>query len=118
MATQKRVQKRRQRRAHHVRRRLRAGSTRPRLSVFRTNKHVYAQFIDDETGRTLCSASSLGLKIAYGGNVEAAKAVGTELGKKAAELKIETCGFDRGPYRYHGRVKALADAVRAAGVKF
>jgi len=87
------------------------------LSVHRTNKHLYAQIIDDESGRTLCSASTVQLKLPYGGNIPAAKAVGEELGKKASELSIERCGFDRGSSRYHGRVKALADAVRAAGVK-
>lgn len=118
MATQKRLTKRRQRRAIGVRKRTRGTQERPRLSVHRTGKHMYAQFIDDEKGQTLCSASTRALGMAYGGNVSAAKAVGEELGKKAAELKIERCGFDRGQFRYHGRVRALADAVRAAGVRF
>ncbi len=118
MATQKRLTKRRDRRAYGVRKRTRGTAERPRLSVHRTNKHLYAQFIDDESGRTLCSASSKAMGMAYGGNVEAAKAVGADLGKKAAELKIERCGFDRGAFRYHGRVRALADAVREAGVRF
>ena len=118
MATQQRLTKRRQRRAYGVRKRTRGTAERPRFTVHRTNKHLYAQFIDDESGRTLCAASTKAMGMPYGGNVEAAKAVGQDLGKKAAELKIQRCGFDRGAYRYHGRVRALADAVREAGVKF
>ena len=118
MATQQRLTKRRQRRAIGVRKRTQGTAEHPRLSVHRTNKHLYAQFIDDESGRTLCSASTKALGMAYGGNVDAAKAVGEDLGKKAVELKIERCGFDRGAFRYHGRVRALADAVRKAGVRF
>jgi len=118
VATQQRLTKRRNRRAYAVRKRTRGTAERPRLSVHRTNKHLYAQFIDDESGRTLCSASSKAMGMTYGGNVEAAKAVGQDLGKKAVELKIERCGFDRGAFRYHGRVRALADAVREAGVRF
>ena len=118
MAIQKRLNKRRERRANHVRRRLRGTSERPRLTVFRSHKHVYAQIIDDEAGRTLCSASSKVLDMGYGGGVEAARAVGESLGKKAAELSIKQVGFDRGPYKYHGRVKALADAARKAGLSF
>ena len=118
MATQKRMNQRRQRRAWHVRNRVRAAdSAHPRLSVHRTSKHLYAQIIDDESGRTLCSASTVQLKLPKGSNIPAAKAVGEALGKKASELSIERCGFDRGSSRYHGRVKALADAVRDAGVK-
>jgi large subunit ribosomal protein L18 len=86
--------------------------------VHRTNKHTYAQIVDDESGRTLCTISSLGLKLENGGNVSAAKAVGEALGKKAVEMKIERVGLDRGHFKYHGRVKALADGVRSAGVKF
>jgi len=86
--------------------------------VFRSNRHIAAQLIDDETGRTLCQVTSLGLKLPYGGNIEAARTVGKSIGEKAAELKITRCGFDRGRCRYHGRVKALADAVRKAGVEF
>jgi large subunit ribosomal protein L18 len=118
VATQKRLTVRRRRRARHVRNRVRSDTSRPRISVHRTNKHTYAQIIDDETGRTLCAASTVGLKLEYGGNIAAARAVGEDLGEKALQLKIERAGFDRGPCKYHGRVKALADAVRAAGVKF
>lgn len=118
MANQKRLSKQRQRRAFRVRRKVRGTSECPRVSVHRTNKHTYAQIVDDEAGRTICTVSSLGLKLENGGNVGAAKAVGEALGKKAAELKIERVGLDRGRFRYHGRVKALADGVRSAGVKF
>lgn len=118
MGNQKSISKRRQRRAWRVRRKVRGTSDRPRITVHRTNKHTYAQIIDDESGRTLCAVSSLGLKLDQGGNVTAAKAVGEALGRRALELKIERVGFDRGRFRYHGRVKAIADAVREAGVKF
>jgi len=118
VGTQKRLSKQRQRRAFRVRRKVRGTPECPRVSVHRTNKHTYAQMVDDESGRTLCTISSLGLKLEQGGNVDAAKAVGEALGKKAVEMKIERVGLDRGHFRYHGRVKALADGVRSAGVKF
>jgi large subunit ribosomal protein L18 len=118
MPTQKQLAGRRRRRAFRVRRKVRGTAERPRVSVHRTNKHVYAQVIDDEAGRTLCAASSLALKMKSGANVAAAKAVGEALGKQAVEMKIKAVGFDRGAYRYHGRVKALADALREAGVTF
>jgi large subunit ribosomal protein L18 len=118
MGVQKNLTKQRRRRAWRVRGSIRGTADRPRLSVHRTNKHTYGQLIDDVDGRTIATASSLGLKLPNGGNVEAAKAVGEALGKKAAELKIEAASFDRGRFRYHGRVKAFAEAVRAAGVKF
>jgi large subunit ribosomal protein L18 len=114
----KTLSKRRQRRAWRVRKKMRGTEQRPRLSVHRTSKNVYAQIIDDASGRTLCSSSSLQLEMGYGGNVAAARAVGEALGKTALEMQIERVGFDRGPYRYHGRVKALADGLRAAGLKF
>ena len=118
MANQKTLAKSRRRRAFRNRNKLRGTAERPRISVHRTSKHVYAQIIDDESGRTLCATSSVALKIGYGGNVEAAKTVGEALGKKAQELDIQSVGFDRGRFRYHGRVKALADALREAGLKF
>jgi large subunit ribosomal protein L18 len=114
----RRLQRRRRNRANRVRQRVRGEATRPRITVHRTNMHIYAQMIDDESGRTLCEASSVSLKLEYGGNVTAAKQVGEELGKRAKDKDIEHAGFDRGPYRYHGRIKALADGVRSAGVKF
>lgn len=90
----------------------------PRLNVFRSNKQIYAQVIDDTTGKTLVSSSSLVLKLENGGNVEAAKKVGEDVAKKCLEAKIESVRFDRGGYVYHGRVQALADAAREAGLKF
>jgi large subunit ribosomal protein L18 len=86
--------------------------------VFRSNANIYAQVIDDTTGKTLCSASSLDLKLENGGNTEAAKKVGEAIAKKCLEAKIENVRFDRGGYVYHGRVQALADAAREAGLKF
>ncbi len=90
----------------------------PRLNVFRSNANIYAQVIDDTTGRTLCSASSLALKLENGGNVEAAKKVGEDIAKKCLAANITSVKFDRGGYVYHGRVQALADAAREAGLKF
>ena len=90
----------------------------PRLNVFRSNKQIYAQVIDDVAGKTLVSSSSKDLKLAEGGNVEAAKKVGEDIAKKCLAAKIESVRFDRGGYVYHGRVQALADAAREAGLKF
>ncbi|MDA1193600.1 MAG: 50S ribosomal protein L18 [Planctomycetota bacterium] len=114
----KRMTHRKRTRAFRVRKKVRGTAERPRLSVHRTGKHIYAQMIDDDQGLTLCAVSSISLKLPYGGNVAAAKQVGAELGRLAGERKLALAGFDRGMCRYHGRVKALADAVRAAGVKF
>ena len=85
----------------------------PRLNVFRSNKGIYAQVIDDVTKTTLASSSNLELKIANGGNIEAAK-----VAEKCKKLKIKKVVFDRGGYQYHGRVEALADAAREAGLEF
>ena len=90
----------------------------PRLVVFRSNKHIEAQIIDDTKRVTLCSASSVQLKLANGSNVEAATKVGEALAEKAKALKITNVIFDRGGYAYHGRVAALADAARKGGLKF
>ena len=90
----------------------------PRLNVFRSNKAIYAQVIDDVTKTTLASSSNLELKIANGGNIEAAKAVGKDVAEKCKKLKIKKVIFDRGGYQYHGRVEALADAAREAGLEF
>ena len=113
----------RQKRHYKLRRNLAGTAERPRLSVFKSNKHIYAQIIDDDAGRTLTSASTTTLvfkdaKHDSSSNLEAAKAVGTEVAKKAKELGIETIVFDRGGYLYHGKVKALADAAREAGLQF
>ena len=95
-------------------------STTPRLCVFRSNKEIYAQIIDDETRTTLVSASSLEkeLKLKNGSNVEAAAAVGKLIAEKAKKAKITKVVFDRGGYLYHGRVKALAEAARENGLEF
>ena len=90
----------------------------PRLNVFRSNANIYAQVIDDTAGNTLCAASSLELKLENGGNIEAAKKVGEAIAKKCLEKGISSVRFDRGGYVYHGRVQALADAAREAGLKF
>lgn len=90
----------------------------PRLNVFRSNTNIYAQVIDDTKGQTLVAASSLELKLENGGNVEAAKKVGAAIAEKCKEKGIESVRFDRGGYVYHGRVRALADAAREAGLKF
>lgn len=90
----------------------------PRLNVFRSNANIYAQVIDDTTGKTLVSSSSLVLKLENGGNIEAAKAVGKDVAEKCLAANIESVCFDRGGYVYHGRVQALADAAREAGLKF
>ena len=90
----------------------------PRLNVFRSSKHIYAQIIDDVAGVTLVSASSMDKDFdGYGGNVEAAKAVGAAIAKKALEKNITTVVFDRGGYVYHGRVQALAEGAREGGLK-
>jgi len=89
----------------------------PRLNVFRSNNAIYAQVINDVTGTTLVSSSSLELKIKNGGNIEAAKAVGKDVAEKCKKAKIKKVVFDRGGYLYHGRVAALADAAREAGLE-
>ena len=110
----------REKRHLRIRQTLKGTAEKPRLSVFRSNSQIYAQIIDYVTGKTLCSASSLDkeLKLANGSNVAAATEVGTLVAKRALALKIETVVFDRGGYLFHGRVKALAEAARAAGLKF
>ena len=101
-----------------VRRKISGTPEVPRLNVFRSDKHIYAQIIDDTTGRTLAASSSVVLKLENGGNVEAAKKVGADIAEKCKALNIESVRFDRGGYVYHGRVQALADAAREAGLKF
>ncbi|HEX4827157.1 MAG TPA: 50S ribosomal protein L18 [Xanthobacteraceae bacterium] len=111
------------RRTAKVRRNVRAAAgNRARLSVFRSSKHIYAQVIDDASGRTLASASSLEKDmrgtLKTGANIEAAKAVGKRLAERASAKGVKEVVFDRGGYLYHGRVKALADAVREGGLNF
>lgn len=116
----KRTKKNEERLRRHARvRRIVSGTPdSPRLNVFRSNKQIYAQIIDDTTGKTLLSSSSLVLKLENGGNVEAAKKVGEDIAQKCLAANIESVRFDRGGYVYHGRVQALADAAREAGLKF
>ncbi len=90
----------------------------PRMNVFRSNNQIFVQLIDDQNGHTLASSSSVELKIKNGGNVEGATTVGKDIAEKAKKLKIKKVVFDRGGYLYHGRVKALAEAARAAGLEF
>jgi len=122
MDHQKAKKKRQLRRRRHVRRRITGTAERPRLTVFRSSKHIYAQLIDDLNGRTLAAASSASPEVragaAYGGNIKAATAVGTALAEKAKAAGVQTAAFDRGHYRYHGRVKALAEAARKGGLEF
>lgn len=110
----------RQRRHARIRRRLSGTAERPRVAVSRTNKHISAQIIDDATGRTLASASSVEptLKATTGGNVDGAKAVAALLAQRAQAANITTVVFDRGGFDYHGRVAAFADGLRAAGLEF
>ena len=103
-----------------IRENLSGTSTRPRLSIFRSNANISAQIIDDEKGITLVSASTLEkeLKVKNGGNIEAAKVIGAEIAKRAVKKGIKTVVFDRGGYLYHGRVEALANAARENGLEF
>lgn len=118
----KQVNKKEQTRKRHQRVRLKISgdSQWPRLAVYRSTKHIYAQVIDDTKGVTIASSSSkvkeLGLK--HGGNIEAAKAVGADVAKKAMAKGIEGVVFDRGGFLFHGRIAALADAAREAGLQF
>lgn len=107
------------RRAKRVRRRLKKHANgRPRLSVYRSSKNISVQIIDDSTGVTLAAASTLEDKKAKGSNIEAAQNIGKLIAERAKKAKVEEVVFDRGGYLYHGRVKALADSAREAGLKF
>lgn len=110
------------RRKHHVRKKVFGTAERPRLSVFRSNRQIYAQLIDDTAGATLVAASSMTKvmreQLERAGNRKAAEAVGEVLAKKALDVGIKCVCFDRGSYKYHGRVKSLADAARKAGLVF
>ena len=109
-------------RHYRLRRKLSGDAVRPRLVVYRSVKHIYAQIIDDLAGKTLASASSvdpeLKSKLSHGGNIEAAKAVGALVSKRAQEKGIQTVVFDRGGFVYHGRIAAVADGAREAGLFF
>ncbi len=114
--------RRRVRRRKGIRKKIQGTAERPRLTVFRSLNHIYAQIIDDEAGVTLAQASTrnkdLASDLKVGGNVEAAKIVGKTLAERAQAKNIEAVCFDRNGYRYHGRVKGLAEAAREAGLKF
>ena len=101
---------------YRVRNKISGSSSCPRMSVYRSNKQIYVQIIDDLSGKTLVSASSLGLNVPS--NKDQAVKVGEAIAKKAVEAGIEAVVFDRGGYLYHGRVKELADAARKGGLKF
>jgi large subunit ribosomal protein L18 len=116
MITQTKRNTIRQRIHDRIRRKLAGTGARPRLNVYRSLGHIYAQVIDDQTGQTLVSASSIKLKT--GGNVAAAKEIGKAVAEKAVEKGIKKVVFDRGGFLYHGRIKALADAAREAGLEF
>lgn len=122
MSEQKLKEIRRIRRKNHVRRIVVGTAERPRLTVFRSSKHIYAQLIDDANGITLASASSalpeIKKEVPYGGNVKAAVSVGKKLAEVAKAKGISKAAFDRGYYRFHGRIKALADAAREGGLQF
>jgi large subunit ribosomal protein L18 len=118
MNRQKSLNLTRERRMYRVRNRVRGNAERPRLSVFRSHRHIYVQIIDDEQGRTLCASSSRKICGAYGGTVAHAKQVGEDLAAQALGLNIRKVRFDRGPYKFHGRVRALADAAREKGLEF
>jgi large subunit ribosomal protein L18 len=122
MNHQRTIRQQRQRRRFRVRKNIRGTSDRPRLSVFRSHKHIYAQLIDDLAGRTLASASTHDKSVAgqapRGGNKSAAEAVGKAIAERGLAAGVTTVAFDRGDYQYHGRVAALADAARKGGLKF
>jgi large subunit ribosomal protein L18 len=120
MDNQKTTNRQRLRRRRHVRRGVVGTAERPRLSVFRSSKHIYAQLIDDVNGVTLAAASSAGKEsgLTYGGNIKSAAVVGQKLAEIAKGEGVSKAAFDRGHYRYHGRIKALADGARKGGLEF
>ncbi|MCK5815555.1 MAG: 50S ribosomal protein L18 [Flavobacteriaceae bacterium] len=109
---------RRQRIKYRIRKIVSGTASKPRLSVFRSNKEIYAQLIDDVSGTTLAAVSSRDKAIASGSKSEVATAIGKGIAEAASKAGIETCAFDRNGYLYHGRVKTLAEAAREAGLKF
>ena len=116
------ILRQRQRRRFRVRKRLRGTADRPRLSISRTHRHIFAQLIDDLAGKTLVSAGSMDKElvkgISYGGNKDAASAVGKAIAERAKEAGVVSCSLDRGHCKFHGRVAALAEAAREAGLQF
>lgn len=117
MATAKR-EVARKRRQQRVRRKIRGSKELPRLTVFRSNKHMYAQVISDEGGQTLASASTLKLEVKGSGNKEAARRVGEIIAEICKQQNIERVVFDRNGFLFHGRIKEVAEGARAAGLKF
>ena len=118
MITQNKRNEIRKRIHSRIRTKLTGTGERPRLNVYRSLNHIYVQVIDDQKGETLVSASTMALKLKSGGNVAAAKEIGKAVAEKAVAKGIKQVVFDRGGYLYHGRVKALADAAREAGLEF
>lgn len=118
MNAQKLNDLRRKRRKTGIRKGIFGSPAKPRLSVYRSSKHIYAQLIDDFEGKTLASASTVQIKSEKGGNVDAAKEIGSKIAEAAKSAGIEAVAFDRNGFKYHGRVKALADAAREGGLKF
>ncbi|MFN7628245.1 MAG: 50S ribosomal protein L18 [Pirellula sp.] len=122
MDIRKVVDGQRERRAYRVRKRVRGTSERPRLCVYRSLQNFGCQVIDDEAGKTIVSVSSaeksLKGQVGYGGNCDAAAKLGKILAERAIQAGIKSVSFDRGPYKYHGRVAAFADAAREAGLEF
>lgn len=114
--------KARKRRHERVRKNVHGTTVKPRLSVFKSLSHIYAQIIDDTTGKTIIAASTaekaLHADLKHGGNVEAAKKVGASIAERALSKNIKQVVFDRGGYQYHGRIKALADSAREKGLSF
>ena len=119
---QERAKKAAQRRRYHVRKKVSGSPERPRLTVFRSNRHIYAQIIDDVAGATLVSSSTMLKSVREGieicGNIKAAEIVGEAVAKEAMNVGIKCVCFDRGSFKYHGRVKALAESARKAGLVF
>jgi large subunit ribosomal protein L18 len=119
---QKEKQKRLERRKFGIRKALFGSAERPRLSVFRSDKHIYAQLIDDYTGKTLVAAATTAADVRgdlrNGGNIEGAKRVGRTIAERAKSMGVTKVAFDRGGRKYHGRIKALADAARENGLQF
>jgi large subunit ribosomal protein L18 len=118
MITQTKRNAIRQRIHDRIRRKMSGTTERPRLNVYRSLNHIYAQVIDDAKGETIVSASSLALKLKTGGNIATAKEIGKAVAEAAVSKGIKKVVFDRGGFLYHGRIKALADAAREAGLEF
>ena len=118
----KNIGRQRTRRGWRVRNHLKRNSDRPRLAVHRSHKHMYVQLIDDAQGKTLAAASTLDQdlrsQLKYGGNVDAAKLVGKAIAERAKAAGVQSVYFDRREYKYHGRIKAVAEAAREAGLQF